>query len=656
MRQFQLKANSALSRALALFYDTAAAAIAITWAMWLAFGEAYISVLDRKPMFLLLVAAVYAGFALCAYLVFSQHRATWRYTSIQDIVTLLRSATVTFFLFIPFVFLVTRAEDIPRSSVVMAWFLHLGIMAAPRLVARLIFRAQVQNYATANAFRHRLPIIVVGAGPEAQRFVRALRQDPNPVYDIFGVVAADEILPKAWSVVDDLKQTTLLGTASQFPQIVKQTLNDGVRIRHLVLCDGARTPHSIQRILPISSEHAMTLLRCASDDDVSEGANAASGVSPLALQDVLPRVARHTAPGAGVDQLKGRRILITGAGGSIGSELARHIARAQPAVLALVEKSEFNLFAIDEELAGSHPDVQRAAVLGDIRDASAVDKWMSQYQPDIVFHAAALKHVPMVEARPLEGILTNVEGTRNLADACIKHKVRAMVMISTDKAVNPKGVMGATKRLAEAYCQSLDVRGERDVEQTRFPIVRFGNVLWSTGSVVSRFRRQLSEGLPLTVTHPEIVRFFMTIDDAVAMVLLASGRALQNLEKRGTIYVLNMGEPIKILDLARTMTMLAGKRPEVDVPIQYIGLRPGEKLVEELIHPQETLTQSGIEGVLTAQPRSADLGFLKRDIDALVNFARDGKLDEALRALQNCVPDYQPAAQSVAALRAIKKV
>jgi O-antigen biosynthesis protein WbqV len=355
------------------------------------------------------------------------------------------------------------------------------------------------------------------------------------------------------------------------------------------------------------------------------------------------------------DLIKGKRVLVTGAGGTIGGELARQIASYGPARLALLDASEFALYTIDGEIGEKHPALPRTAVLADVRDRERVHRIVAEERPELVFHAAALKHVPMVENHPLEGLLTNVIGTRNVADACGANSVAAMVLISTDKAVNPSSIMGATKRLAECYSQALNIaRGA--APGTVFVTVRFGNVLGSTGSVVPLFERQLKAGGPLTVTHPEVKRYFMTVREAVELVLEASVLGIEGAAEagdsaaaQGRLFVLDMGEPVKIIDLAHQMIRLAGLRPEHDIAIKITGLRPGEKLSEELFHAGEPLEPTRYGGILTAQPRTADLATLEEGFARLEAWARGGDASGALGLLATLVPEYAAAAPASAA-------
>ncbi len=341
----------------------------------------------------------------------------------------------------------------------------------------------------------------------------------------------------------------------------------------------------------------------------------------------------------------GRRVLITGAGGSIGSELSRQVAALGPVSLTLLDQGEYALYAIDLELSEKHPSVARAALLADIRDAARMQRIMARAQPELVLHAAALKHVPMVEADPAEGVRTNAQGTRIVADAARAAGCQTMVLISTDKAVNPSSVMGATKRLAEMYCQGLDTAARR-AGGMRCVTVRFGNVLGSTGSVVPLFERQIAAGGPVTVTHPAMRRYFMTVEEAVGLILRAA--TLPDAAEEGGIFVLDMGEPLPILDLARRMIRESGR----DIPIRFTGLRPGEKLDEELFHGSEPPFSTAHQGLLMARPRSGDAALVGRAIDELAVLAAQGQEAALLAQLARVVPDYGRL-PATSALRAV---
>lgn len=363
----------------------------------------------------------------------------------------------------------------------------------------------------------------------------------------------------------------------------------------------------------------------------------------VAIEELLDRPQRIADRGRLARLLGGRVVVVTGAGGTIGGELARQVAEQEPALLVLLDHAEAALYEAELDIAERSPDVPRRAVLADIRDEARIGRLFDAIRPDLVFHAAALKHVPMVERDPCEGVLTNALGTRIVADAAAAAGARAMVLVSTDKAVNPASVMGASKRLAETYAQAMD-REARRRGGLRIVTVRFGNVLGSTGSVVPLFRRQLARGVPLTVTHPEMRRYFMTVREAVGLVLDATvagadpaGEAPPDLAEGG-IFVLDMGEPVRILDLARRMMRLSGR----EVGIRVTGLRPGEKLGEELFHGAEPPRPTRFPGLLMATPRPASPEVARAAMERVATAARSGDAAAALAALAAAVPEYRP--------------
>jgi O-antigen biosynthesis protein WbqV len=380
-------------------------------------------------------------------------------------------------------------------------------------------------------------------------------------------------------------------------------------------------------------------------------------LKPVVIEDLLNRPQVPLDRDGMARLIQGRRVIVTGAGGTIGSELARQVAAFAPSRLVLLDNGEYALWQIDLELAETHPQVHRQALIADIRDETRIRAVFEEVRPELVFHAAALKHVPMVEANPLEGLTTNAAGTRHVAEAARAVGALAMVLISTDKAVNPTSVMGASKRLAEMYCQALDIAARSAGHGMRCITVRFGNVLGSTGSVVPLFQRQLARGGPLTVTHPDMRRYFMTVREAVGLVLQASVLGVCDAElphgHDGGIFVLDMGEPVKIVDLARQMIRLAGLHPDVDVEIRFTGLRPGEKLYEELFHGKEPPVPTGYAGLLMAMPRTADPAIVGRAIEEIASACRGGQARLALTLLGRLIPEFEHnAGGSIGEIRA----
>lgn len=359
------------------------------------------------------------------------------------------------------------------------------------------------------------------------------------------------------------------------------------------------------------------------------------------LETLLPRAPRRIDQRAARKLIAGKRVLITGAGGTIGSELVRQAAAFEPAHLALVDNSEFNLYLIDLEMREAGYGSIIYSTLTDVCRREHLDRVFRNVRPDIVLHAAAFKHVPIVEQNRCAGALTNVLGAKNVFDAAMEVKAESVVFISTDKAVNPTSFMGATKRIAELYAQALDV-AQND---TRFVTVRFGNVLGSTGSVAPLFTRQIAHGGPVTVTHPEISRYFMTTREAVQLVLQAA--SLDSAEKSvvthdGRIFVLDMGEPVRILDLAKRMIEVHGLTPGVDIEIRFTGLRPGEKLFEEIFLDTDRLIKTGADGVLLASPAMIDLPLLNPRLCDVIEHALEGEQELLDEAVHHLVPEFQP--------------
>jgi O-antigen biosynthesis protein WbqV len=591
---------------------------------------------DALPVFVACCAVVFATMGL--------YRGIWRYASLNDVIAIVKATAIAVLIFVPLQFLLTRLEDLPRSQIVINWIVLVALLTVPRIAYRIL-RDRRMDYVLKRDRGHTIPVLLYGAGDEADLFLRALARQPTTPYEAVGIVAR-----KDGRVGRRIQGVDVLGTEENLAEVAARLERRGRKPRRLIVTipdiDGERLSALFER----ADALGMTVARVPRATDFREGAGG-DGIElrPIAIEDLLGRAQTVLDRPAMQALCAGKRVLITGAGGSIGSELVRQVSDFGPARLALLDSSEYQLYEIDLELSRRHAGLARAALLADVRDARRVGALIGVERPEIVFHAAALKHVPMVEAHPDEGILTNAIGTRIVADACAKHGVGCMVVISTDKAVNPSSVMGASKRLAEQYCQALDlVEAKKTGAGTHFVIVRFGNVLGSTGSVVPLFQRQLTEGGPLTVTHPEVDRYFMTVREAVELVLMASAVGAADRRFSGKVFVLDMGQPVKIVELAKQMIRLAGKTPERDIKIRFTGLRPGEKLREELLHQQEDLVPTGAKSILLASPRTSDLKLLARAFDDMERHARAGATSEALALLKHLVPEYRPTPNGAA--------
>ena len=476
-----------------------------------------------------------------------------------------------------------------------------------------------------------VPVLLIGAGDEAETFIRGMARDRLAGYRVVGIVDH-----KRSRIGRDIRGITVLGGLDEIESVVKRLERKGRKPQRLIITWSKLDGETIGKLLEQAESLGLTLSRMPRLTDFQSGDKAQGKleVRPVQVEDLLGRPQQVLDRDAMRALISGRRVLITGAGGTIGAELARQIAAHAPAHVSLLDNGEHALYRIDLEFAESWPELSRRPILGDVRDTERLAVVFAQERPELVFHAAAFKHVPMVEDNPNEGVLTNVMGTANVARACQSADVRVMVQISTDKAVNPTSVMGASKRIAEMICQDLSLSSSN----CRYVTVRFGNVLGSTGSVVPLFQRQLARGGPLTVTDPEVTRYFMTTREAVELVLQATATAPTG-DEGGKIFVLDMGKPVRILDLARQMIRLAGLTPEVDIPIVFTGLRPGEKLYEELLHDGEAPQPTTLAGVNLAAPRVIDHELLGAQVEKLAAAARARDTAQTLAVIRHLVPE-----------------
>ncbi|MBB5694915.1 polysaccharide biosynthesis protein [Muricoccus pecuniae] len=642
--------------------DLALAALALPAALWLAAPGAWPPA-GWWPGGLAGSLLAFAAAALPLRL----PRQYWRYVGLPDLLPVLGASLAAALIFWAGLLLLGAW----RPPNIAFPVLHAGVLAALAGGARLIGRLQSAHRAGPVSDVPPQPVLLAGGGDSADLFIRALIAQRAPGYRVEGILA-----PRARQRGRRILGVPILGTVDQAGTVLDELRAEGRLPALLVLADPGLAGGALEALLDAADRHGVPVRRAprptALDPATARAQFARKAgrkldLRPVSIEELLDRPQVPLDREGMARLVQGRRVLVTGAGGTIGSELARQIAALGPANLTLLDHGEFALYEIDLELSESHPGVPRRPVLADVRDEARLRRLMEEIRPELVFHAAALKHVPMVENDPLEGLLTNALGTRLIADAARANGCRAMVFISTDKAVNPTSVMGASKRLAEMYCQALDMQARQGMASgsggMRCVTVRFGNVLGSTGSVVPLFRRQLERGGPLTVTHPDMRRYFMTVREAVGLVLQASVIGAEDFYSKdgadqppelreGGIFVLDMGKPVKIVDLARRMIRLAGLQPDEDVEIRFTGLRPGEKLFEELFHGQEPPRPTGFPGLLVATPRTADAALVGRAIDEVSSAARGGQARLALAGLARLVPEFEHAPNTPAAGRA----
>jgi len=516
----------------------------------------------------------------------------------------------------------------------------MSLLGGPRFVYRQ-FKDKHGSQTDKNAVSKRVPVLLIGAGDSTEMFVRALARNKNSAYRVVGIVDERENL-----VGQKIQGVRVEGTLSDIADTLTRIGLKDQRPQRLIVTNERIQKDAMRRLLQISEQEKIAIARMPSLTDFRDEGGNRTEIKPVAIEDVLGRAQQVLDRASMQGLIKGRKILVTGAGGTIGSELVRQVAAFGPKQICMLDNSEYAIYQISFELSSKYEKINHKAIIADIREKKRIIDIFSKERPDIVFHAAALKHVPIVEDHPREGVLTNILGTQIVADACINFKAKAMVLISTDKAVNPSSIMGATKRIAESWCQALALEQNQVRESTRFVAVRFGNVLGSTGSVVPLFQKQLAHGGPLTVTHRDITRYFMTVSEAVELVLEATVLGTHSDAEAGRIYVLDMGEPIKIIDLAHQMILLSGLRPNKDIEIKFTGLRPGEKLFEEIFHDSEPPSKTEYEGILLAAPRAVKKACLEHLIKTLINAAKESDSELILKLIKENVPEYTKTASS----------
>ncbi len=544
---------------------------------------------------------------------FGLYRGIWRFASLPDLDRILRAVLLGTLIVSLCAAILFRLDNLPRAVLVLFPVLLVAGLTGPRLGYRFL---KDKGFGLRQNEGRRT--LVIGAGRAGEIVLRELisRQDYQPVAlvdddvqkhnrEIHGVLVCGGL----GDIVEIVRSFDVDLVLFAIPSANRKTVTRILRVcaRVGVEC----------RTLPTLTEQVGTKL------EVEQ-------IRPFTLEDLLSRHVIQLDEQKILQYLQGQNILITGCGGSIGSELCRQVSVHDINQLILFDHSEFNLYSIDKELRDTFPDVPIVTVLGDVKNIERVNWVFKKFQPDVVFHAAAYKHVPMIELNPAEGVCNNVIGTQVVANAADNNGTERFVLVSTDKAVNPVNVMGATKRVAELYCQNYDI-----CSATKFITTRFGNVLGSAGSVVPLFEKQIREGGPVTVTHPDICRYFMTIPESVGLILQAGAMGAG-----GEIFVLDMGEPVLIKDLAEQMINISGLEPGKDIEISYIGLRPGEKLYEELFHKSENLRATSHSKLLLASSRKVDWQWLQKEIEDLNKAATSRDVPIIKGHLRSIVPEF----------------
>jgi FlaA1/EpsC-like NDP-sugar epimerase len=553
------------------------------------------------------------------FIPFRLYEGLWRYTSIFDLRNVLAACGLSTVVFYLFVHGFLRVENYPRSIFIIDTLVLILLTGGVRLSHRLS--------GVMRPGKNDKKVLIYGAGDAGEMIVRDMISN-RAFYHYEPVGFIDDNPQK---IRQHIHGVPVLGARDSIPQILQTH-----RPNEILLAIPSAAPALVRELLATLAPHKIPIKTLPSHDKLRNGEVGVSQMQNLSVEDLLERLPVGMDLKPVMSFISGKKVLVTGAGGSIGAELCRQIAKYEPAELILLDKSESALYDIDMELQRSYPELNRVAALADITNVVRLKQVFSRHAPQILFHAAAYKHVPMMEDHPGEAVFNNLVGTHRLVQVAMRRKVERFVLISTDKAVNPTNVMGATKRAGEMYIQSLS-RTQKP-GGTIFSAVRFGNVLGSNGSVVPLFLKQIKEGGPVTVTHPEVRRYFMTIPEAVLLVLHSA-----TLARGGEIFVLEMGEQIKLIDMARHLIRLAGFIPEEDIAIRIIGLRPGEKLHEELIGSDEALLPCEVEKIQRVQSSwIPDAEYLMQKIAQVERVVTNGYSRLALEILCQIVPTFKP--------------
>jgi FlaA1/EpsC-like NDP-sugar epimerase len=549
------------------------------------------------------------------------HRQVWRHTSLRDVVRIFQAIALANIMSLPILILAKALQDFPLSSI----YLQAPIWLTMLIVVRLWARGRSTGDLTA-IFRREPPYapraLVVGPAGHVAGALHAARKAPSgPPIRAIGIVETS-----GQHFGRDIEGVQVMGGLDQLATLLDHYTARFGELPWIAIAAPPEDRRTMEAALAVASARKATLLRIGSK----------AMLEAIRPADLLARPERRldTAPVA--ELVSGARVFITGGGGTIGGELARQCAALGPSELTIYDSSEFNVFEIDQELSRAYPNVVRRMVIGDVRDEMRLEQAMREAEPDLVIHAAALKHVPLMELNPNEAILTNVLGARRCATIAASLGVKAFTFISTDKAVNPTNVMGATKRAAELFIQAF----APTAPQTRFSLVRFGNVLGSKGSVAPLFERQIAEGGPVTITHPDMTRYFMSVEEASALVLQAAAMSAGLESNEATLYVLDMGEPVRVADLAEKMIRMKGLTPGQDILIRVTGPRPGEKLTETVFYSREQVKDTQVDGVLeVANNGSPPIAEVQARLDAIISYAARRDPHASLSIMQALAPE-----------------
>ena len=605
---------------LATLVDGSSAIVAFWCAYWLK--------LEFFPKETLITSSIVFFTTIISFWLLGIYKRIWRYASANDLIVIAKACLLSVACSSFLLFLITRLNDIPRSTLIIYLLLLACFSGGSRVTYRLIRDRSLTTIYNENK---KIGVLLVGANDEAEAFIRSTSKSNSP-YNVVGILDNDK---EKWG--RKIREINILGSIKGIQNIRNENTIISKKLTKIIIADRNIKREEIDYLLETTSSLGLSLSRIPKLSELDPTSiESVQKIKPVELEDLLGRPeTRHE--NKNLQQLiKNQSVLVTGAGGTIGSELCKQISEMQPKSIILSDYSEFALWSITETIFSIIDKNIVIPELLDIRDKKALDKIFIKHKPNIVLHAAALKHVPICEKHPIDAIRTNTLGTKIIAETCEKHDVSAMVLISTDKAVEPSCFMGASKRAAEIYIQNLD----KESKSTSFITVRFGNVLGSTGSVVPLFQSQIEKGGPITVTDKNTTRFFMSVKEAVELVLISLEQTIKHKEKGG-ISVLKMGEPINIDNLAKQMIRLSGLIPEKDIQIHYTGLRKGEKIHEKLFYDDEKQTITEHPDIIIAKGRVYNLIKIKQILDNIELGVQKDNSNETLENLKKLIPEFQ---------------
>lgn len=577
------------------------------------------------PGLIVLKVAIFCAFGL--------YRGMWRYTGIVDLFHIIKACVVAFLAATALLLIAFRFDGLSRSVFILDTLLTFLFVSGHRIVLRLYYQRSNRFHFSLGRMKDRAgkrKLLILGAGDAAEKVIREIHDNPLLPYQVIGFL--DDHPGKIGKRIHGI---LVMGPIDDLPEVVAKINPD-----EILIAIPSADREQVNRIVDLCQPLSIPFKTLPGMGEIINGKVSIKSIRDVSYKDLLGRPSVRLELSKIDEVLRGRTVLVTGAGGSIGSELCRQILRFHPARIILFDASEENLYRIEMEILHEKDWRNYVPILGKVQNRTLLEHVFTQYNPSIVFHAAAYKHVPLVEHNPWEAVFNNIIATRILLDTALRFKVDRFLLVSTDKAVRPTNVMGASKRITErilqAYCHQAHVTGVA----TRFMAVRFGNVLGSSGSVVPLFRRQIELGGPVTVTHPEVTRYFMSIEEAAQLILQAT-----SMGNGGEIFILKMGTPVKIAEMAREVIRLCGKEPDVEVEIKYIGMRPGEKLYEELITQGENIIPTDHEGIMVLQGEECSMDALEGQLDTLTKSAEKYDAEGIRLGLEALVPEYHVEAQ-----------